>query len=201
MGGVGGAPAAPTSNVPRFPLRIAELTDGLSNILGVIEAGPPVPWSKPADLVYDAKKPLPPMTGPYSNVRHIATLDGAVHALRPKLDETTWRHLIEPNDGNPLPDWKTLRARFAADAEEEKKTLAKLREDHQTLLITLDEQYQEQVMLLSLKSKLGTDLETASEQAEELKRAIDTLKVKNRKLRDELGVRRDGPVPVPERKP
>src|SRR5262249_56095681 len=100
MGGIGIDPRlAPSSSVPRFPLRIAEIPDGLSNTLGVIEAGPPVPWSKPADIVYDAKKPLPPLIGPFSNVLHAATFDGTAHSLKPRIDETNLRRLIEPNDG------------------------------------------------------------------------------------------------------
>ena len=118
---------------------------------------------------------------------------------RPKLDETTWRHLIEPNDGNVLPDWKTLHARFPADSEEEKKTLAKLAEDNQTLIAALEEQLQENVALLGMANKLNKDVERAEEQAEELKRLVEAYKAKNRKLRDELGLRRDRPVEVPKK--
>jgi hypothetical protein len=51
-----------------------------------------------------------------------------------------------------------------------------------------------------LASKLNKDVERAAEQAEELKRLVETYKLKNRKLRDELGLKRDRPVEVP-RKP
>jgi len=192
--GTGPLPAPPPSDVPRFPRSFAEVTDGTSNTIGVIEAGPPVPWTKPADLHYDRNKPLPPMTGPYANVRNAAMLDGGVQAFRPKLDETTWRHLIEPNDGNVLPDWKTLRARFPADSEEEKKTLSKLAEDNQALIAALEEQLHEHAALLGMANKLNKDVERAAEQAEELKRLVEAYKAKNRKLRDELGLRRDRPA-------
>jgi RNA polymerase sigma factor (sigma-70 family) len=194
-----GMGTAPPSEVPRFPRSFAEVTDGLSNTIGVVEAGPPVPWSKPADIHYDRKKPLPPMTGPYANVRNVSMMDGGVQAFRPKLDETVWRHLIEPNDGNVLPDLKTLRARFAADTEEEKKALDKLVEGNQALIAILEEQLHEHAALLGMASKLNKDVERAEEQAEELKRLVEAYRAKNRKLRDELGLRRDRPVEVPKK--
>jgi hypothetical protein len=189
-GMAGGPPAA-----PRFPLRMVEVTDGLSNTLGVIEAGPPVPWSKPVDIVYDPSQPLPPLTGPFANVRNAGALDGVVHALRPNLDETTLRRLIEPNDGNILPGLKTLRARFPADTDDEKKALAKLIEDNQALITAIEEQIAEQAALLGLTNKLMKDVDRAEEQQEQLKRLLDSLKAKNKKLRDEIGLRPGAPVP------
>jgi hypothetical protein len=40
-----------------------DFPDGLANTLLVVEAGEPVPWSKPADLVYDPAGSLPPLGG------------------------------------------------------------------------------------------------------------------------------------------
>ena len=77
-------------------------TDGTSNTLGVVEAGPPVEWTKPADIAYDPKKPLPKLDGPFTNVLIAATADGAVHTFRRDLDETTLRRLIERADGEPV---------------------------------------------------------------------------------------------------
>ncbi|HKB06504.1 MAG TPA: hypothetical protein VKD90_30190, partial [Gemmataceae bacterium] len=190
MPGMGFPPAA-----PRFPLRMVEVTDGLSNTLGVIESGPPVPWSKPADIAYDPGQPLPPLTGPFANVRNAAALDGGVHALRPNLDETTLRRLIEPNDGNVLPALKTLRARFPADTDDEKKALARLIEENQALIAAVEEQIAEQAALLGLTNKLTKDVDHAEAQQEQLRRLLDNLKVKNKKLRDEIGLRPGAPVP------
>ncbi|HJZ91086.1 MAG TPA: hypothetical protein VKE40_09455, partial [Gemmataceae bacterium] len=186
---------APSSDVPRFPLRMTEVTDGTSYTLGVIETGPPVPWSKPADIPYDTKKPLPPLTGPFANVRHAGTLDGVVHALRPRLDETTLRRLIEPNDGQVVPELKTLRARFAADSEEEKKALAQLLNENLGLIATLEQQAADHAALLGLVNKMTRDIDQAEEVQEQLKTAINALKAKNKKLRDEIGLRPGAPVP------
>src|SRR5205823_2105309 len=38
--------------------RLADITDGTSNTLLIVEASEPVPWTKPADLVYAADKPV-----------------------------------------------------------------------------------------------------------------------------------------------
>ena len=187
MGGPG-VPAAPPSNVPRFPLKMAEVADGTSNTLGVIEAGPPVPWSKPADLAYDAKKPLPPMTGPYANVRHAAALDGSVRSLRPKLDEAIWRRLIEPNDGQVLPDGKAIHARFPADSAEEKKALARLIEDNQLLIAMIEKLSAENATLLRAHGKHTKDLERAEESKEWLERQLESLRAVNQKYRGELGI-------------
>src|SRR5262249_52020517 len=43
--------------------RIADITDGTSTTILIIEAGAAVPWTKPADLVFDEKKALPKLGG------------------------------------------------------------------------------------------------------------------------------------------
>jgi RNA polymerase sigma factor (sigma-70 family) len=186
--GVGVDPRqAPSSAVPRFPLYLTEITDGLSHTLGVIEAGPPVPWSKPADIVYDAKKPLPSLTGPFANVRHAATLDGAAHALRPNLDETTLRRLIEPNDGQVTPEVKTLRARFPVDTEEERKAIARLVKDNEDLIATIERLSAENAKLLRWHSQSTRDTEQTEAAQDALRRNLEILKAWNQKYRAELG--------------
>ena len=174
---------------------MSDIPDGTSNTLGVVEAGPPVPWSKPADISYDARKPVPSLAGPFANVRNVAALDGSVHGLKPNLDETTLRRLISPNDGNVVPALKTLRVNFPADTEAEKKALAKLLEQNQALIAALEEQISEHAALLALANKLTKDVDRAEEEQERIKKMIDTLKAKNQKLRDEFGLRGGTPVP------
>jgi len=175
------------ASAPRFPLRITEVIDGTSNTLGVIEAGPPVPWSKPADIAYDPKQSMPPLTGPFANVRNVATLDGRTHGLRPNLDEKTMRRLIEPNDGGELPEVRSLRARFVADAQEEKKALARLLEENDILIAAIEHQAAEHAKLLKFMNKSPRDLDRAEEVQEQLKTSLEILRVRNQKYRAELG--------------
>jgi hypothetical protein len=52
-----------------------DITDGTSNTLLLIEAGPPVPWAKPADISYDPNGKLPELVGPYTEATHVAAAD------------------------------------------------------------------------------------------------------------------------------
>jgi hypothetical protein len=56
-------------------------TDGTSNTLGVVEAGEAVPWSKPDELVYDPKKPLPKLGGLFKDGFNATMMDGSVYFL------------------------------------------------------------------------------------------------------------------------
>jgi hypothetical protein len=83
-------------------LGVLDFTDGLSNTLLIVEAGEPVPWTKPADLFHDAKKPLPQLGGQFKGRIHFALADGSVHVGRRNFPEKTMRLLIVRNDGEPI---------------------------------------------------------------------------------------------------
>src|SRR5262249_20983053 len=44
---------------PGRHVHFQDITDGLSNTIMIAEAADGVPWTKPADLAYDAEKPIP----------------------------------------------------------------------------------------------------------------------------------------------
>src|SRR5579883_1440824 len=102
--GMGGAPAggghatAPfvKGEVTRFP---AGFPDGLSNTILIVEAGNPVPWTKPEDLHYAEDEPLPELGGLFPNVIHAVFGDGVVHTLAKNYDEQQLRLAITANDG------------------------------------------------------------------------------------------------------
>lgn len=94
-----------------------DFPDGCSNTILVVESAVPVPWTKPADLVYDPQGPLPPLgAGLGREIRLLrvpigqrpgfmaALVDGSVRFLPITVDEVTMRSLITRNGGETL-DW------------------------------------------------------------------------------------------------
>lgn len=81
---------------------IADVTDGTSNTLMVVEAGEPVIWTKPDELPYDPDKPLPKLGGHFPGGFNALLGDGSVRFIRKGIDEKTLRALITANGGEPV---------------------------------------------------------------------------------------------------
>lgn len=91
-------------------LTLSGLTDGTSNTIMTIEAGDPVIWTKPADIAYDAKKPLPKLGGMFEGNFNLGLADGSVMWVRKGFDEKTMRGAITPAGGEVI-DLKKLKVR------------------------------------------------------------------------------------------
>jgi hypothetical protein len=93
------------------------ITDGTSNTILIAEAGEAVPWTKPVDLAYDPRRPLPKLGGAFKDRFHVAMADAKVLAVSTTVSEKTLRAAITRNAGDLLgADWPngTVQSREAA---------------------------------------------------------------------------------------
>ncbi|QJW99516.1 DUF1559 family PulG-like putative transporter [Frigoriglobus tundricola] len=87
---------------PKQPLFPTSIPDGTSNTGLVFEAGDPVPWSKPSDLPFNEKIPLPKLGGLFDGELHVGMCDGSVFRVKKDFDAGEMKKLIMPADGNVL---------------------------------------------------------------------------------------------------
>jgi uncharacterized protein (TIGR03067 family) len=83
-------------------LRLTQFFDGTSNTILAVEAGTAVPWTKPEDLPYDAKKDLPKLGGVLKDGFHALMADGAVQFVPRSVDPLVLRAAITHAGGEPF---------------------------------------------------------------------------------------------------
>ncbi len=83
-------------------VRIVDITDGTSNTLMIVETKRNIPWTKPEDITFDPKKPLPDLGGFVQGEFRGALADGSVrgYVIDKVKDQLKW--LIMRNDGNVI---------------------------------------------------------------------------------------------------
>ena len=82
---------------------LASITDGTSNTAMIVEAAQPVEWTRPQDLVYDDRKPVPKLLSGPNGGSNVAMGDGSVRFLRTVgIDEKVLRAMMTANGGEVL---------------------------------------------------------------------------------------------------
>jgi prepilin-type processing-associated H-X9-DG protein len=76
--------------------------NGASQTLIVVEAGDPIPWTKPDDMPFDPKKPLPPLGGPKRVHFNALFADGHVQTLPQNINPQTLRLMIDWTNTQPF---------------------------------------------------------------------------------------------------
>jgi hypothetical protein len=79
-----------------------DFPDGVKNTILIVEASEAVTWTKPDELLYDPKKPLPKLGGRFKEGFLAGFADGSVRLIPYKTDEKVLRALITRNGGEKI---------------------------------------------------------------------------------------------------
>jgi RNA polymerase sigma factor (sigma-70 family) len=186
---------------PGQKVKILDVTDGTSNTIGVVEAGPPVEWTKPADLPFDADKPAKPEL-PFKNAFAVAMLDGAAYIFRPDIEADTLRDLIGRLDGVVTPDRKEFLAKLPLSKEELKAVQEMLRENEKLIDAVAGHLREQQKLLVELvragaaAEPRGIDAERLAEMNRGLQLSLALLKQETEELRKQVEAAKAKPPAV-----
>src|SRR5262249_6567548 len=81
--------------------KLQDINDGTSATLMLVEAGTPVPWTKPEDLSYDPEKPFPKLGRQFDDGFYCAFPDGSVRYFGNAIAPRVVRQLITRSGSKP----------------------------------------------------------------------------------------------------
>jgi hypothetical protein len=95
-----GSPSAPGGK--NSDATLAQITDGVSNTILVVEAQRDIPWTKPDDIPFDLDGQIPPLGGNWPDGFHVLMGDGSVRFVKSQVDPMTLKALITRAGGEAI---------------------------------------------------------------------------------------------------
>jgi prepilin-type processing-associated H-X9-DG protein len=87
---------------PEFAPTLSNFHDGPSTTILAVESKREVPWTKPEDIPFDVKGPLPELKGFVENGFNVAFVDGSVRFISKTIDSTVLKALITRAGGEVI---------------------------------------------------------------------------------------------------
>jgi hypothetical protein len=81
-----------------------DFPDGTSNTILFVEAGPPVPWTKPEEIGFDPGRTVN-LQGLFRDGFRACSADGKYRFVRRESDQATIRAALTRDGGEQPPDW------------------------------------------------------------------------------------------------
>jgi RNA polymerase sigma factor (sigma-70 family) len=178
-----------TAFEPGRRIKFTDILDGTSNTIGVVEAGPSVEWTSPADIAYDPKKAFPKLDGPFRNVMMVSVLDGSVRAINPATKADVFEKLIS-RAGGEVVDFDATKPDLKAVTKEDKELLAKMIRENTELAKKAAELLIEReklvLELIKQTNPANANLDRLLSEQEDLQRFVDHLQEEIKAMKEKL---------------